>query len=62
MHRYRIYVLNLQDRIARTLEDCLPSDRDALEIAENARAGQYAAEVWDGERLVGRLGGVLLLG
>ncbi|RAK51484.1 hypothetical protein [Phenylobacterium deserti] len=62
MNQYRIYVLNRQDRIADALEEDLPNDRRALERAEALSAGQYAAEVWDGERLVGRLGGELRLG
>jgi hypothetical protein len=57
MSQYRIYVLNSQERVARSLEVDFPADRDALAHAEDARAGHYAAEVWDGERLVGRLGG-----
>ena len=62
MNQYRIYVLNRQDRIADALQENLPNDRRALERAEVLSAGQYAAEVWDGERLVGRLGGELQLG
>jgi hypothetical protein len=54
---YRIYVLNAQDRIARSIEALFPTDRAALAGARNAQADFYAAEVWDGERLVGRLGG-----
>ena len=52
MSQYRIYVLNPQERIARSLEREFPADGDALAHAEDARAGYYAAEVWDGERLV----------
>jgi hypothetical protein len=62
MTDYRIYVLNRQDRIAEAREQTLPNDRAALEAAEDASAGQYAAEVWAGERLVARLGGDLPLG
>ena len=54
---YRIYVLNTQDRIAKSSEQEFASDIDALAHAENVRAGYYAAEVWDGPRLVNRLGG-----
>ncbi len=57
MSLYRIYVLNAQDRIARSLEGLFPTDRAALTQARDAQAGFYAAEVWDGERLVGRVGG-----
>jgi hypothetical protein len=57
MNLYRIYVLNPEERVAEKFEDAFPSDRAALERAEDISAGQYAAEVWDGERLVARLGG-----
>ncbi len=56
MSRYRIYILTTQERIARSLETDFADDAAALRGAEDARAGQHAAEVWDGERLVGRLG------
>jgi hypothetical protein len=56
MNVYRIYVLNSQDRVADQIEQRYPSDKLALERAEDLSAGQYAAEVWAGERLVGRLG------
>ncbi|HEY8572162.1 hypothetical protein [Phenylobacterium sp.] len=61
MSCYRIYVLDQKDRIAAELEEPFASDRAALVCAEVARIGQYAAEVWKGEQLVGRLGGVLPL-
>jgi hypothetical protein len=59
MTQYRIYVLNGEDRIAEALMDRFADDNQALEHAEDAYAGQYAAEVWEGERLVGRIGGEL---
>jgi hypothetical protein len=62
MNSYRIYVLNRQERIAEALETAFPTDLEALERAEDVRAGEYAAEVWAGERLVGRLGGEFQLG
>ena len=62
MNLYRIYVLNRQERVAEKYEDAFPSDRAALERAEDLGAGQYAAEVWDGERLVARLGGEFRIG
>jgi hypothetical protein len=61
MTNYRIYVLDQRDRIAAKIEDLFATDAEALNRAETARAQQYAAEVWNGERLVGRLGGVLAL-
>ena len=61
MGRYRIYVLDAEDRVAAELEQGFPSERAALVCAEVARIGQYAAEVWRGERLVRRLGGPLTL-
>jgi hypothetical protein len=59
MTQYRIYVLNDEDRIAQALMDRFVNDNEALEHAEDVYAGQYAAEVWEGERLVGRIGGEL---
>lgn len=62
MNHYRIYVLNPQERVSEKFEDAFPSDRAALECAEDVRGGAYAAEVWDGERLVARLGGEFRIG
>ena len=56
MTQYRIYVLNGQERVFEATETEFPSDEKALEHAEEVSAGQYAAEVWMGERLVARLG------
>lgn len=53
---YRIYILDGDERVEGKLEDFFDTDRAALERAEDARGGQYAAEVWEGERLVGRTG------
>jgi hypothetical protein len=61
MSRYRIYLLDTKDRVAAELEEGFANDRAALVCAEIARIGQYAAEVWKGERLIGRLGGALKL-
>lgn len=61
MSRYRIYLLDGEDRIAAELEERFASERAAVVCAEMARSGQYAAEVWTGERLVERLGGGLKL-
>jgi hypothetical protein len=61
MARYRIYLLDGEDKIAGELEAPFVSDAAALVCAEVARIGQYAAEVWTGARLVERLGGVLKL-
>lgn len=62
MNTYRIYVLTSQDRVKDSIEDKFASDEVALETAEDLSAGQYAAEVWAGERLVARLGGALRVG
>ncbi len=56
MSAYRIYVLNGEEHVAIETEAEFPDDIQALEHAEEVRADQYAAEVWDGDRLVGRLG------
>ena len=57
MTSYRIYVLNRQERIAQSLVREHLNDDDALALAETARADYHAVEVWEGSRLVGRLGG-----
>lgn len=62
MDTYRIYILNKEDRISGKMERAFPNDREALKIARDLSAGQYAAEVWAGERLVARMGGELCLG
>lgn len=62
MMKYRLYVLNSQERVADTRERAFVDDREALAAAEAARRDAYAVEVWAGERLVGRLGGEFLLG
>jgi hypothetical protein len=56
MNTYRIYVLNPEERVAEVIEDAFATDLEALKTAEDLSIGQYAAEVWDGERLVARLG------
>jgi hypothetical protein len=61
MSRYRIYVLDQLERIAASLEEVFEGDSAALKCARLAAVGQYAAEVWNGERLVARLGGQLRL-
>ena len=62
MVAYRIFVLTEKDRIASEIQAACASDHDALARAEATLEGRYAAEVWQGERLVGRLGGELELG
>ncbi len=57
MTEYRIYVLTPQERIDETRQGCFPDDAAALAQAEALRRDGYAAEVWAGERLVGRVGG-----
>ncbi|WP_374472777.1 hypothetical protein [Phenylobacterium sp.] len=57
MNEYRIYVLSHDERVTAELEALFANDNAALQRAEDAYAGQYAAEVYDGERLVARLGG-----
>jgi hypothetical protein len=62
MTEYRIYVLNQDDAVAAELAARLANDNQALEHAEDVYAGHYAAEIYDGERLVARLGGPFKLG
>ena len=57
MTDYRIYVLHRDERVAAELAASLANDNAALEHAEDAYAGHYAAEVYDGDRLVARIGG-----
>lgn len=61
MTPYRIYVLDRHDGVTDELEDRFCNDNEALARAEDAYEGQYAAEVYHGERLVARLGGALTL-
>lgn len=56
MNTYRIYVLDRRERIAVAREVRFAADRDALDYARRIRSGYAAAEVWEGERLVARLG------
>ena len=62
MMKYRLYLLNSQERVDDTRERAYPDDREALAAAEAERKDAYAVEVWTGQRLVGRLGGEFLLG
>lgn len=57
MNSYRLYLLNQQERIAEALVREHASDEDALASAISAQADHHAVEVWDGARLVGRIGG-----
>ncbi|HEY8616436.1 hypothetical protein [Phenylobacterium sp.] len=61
MTEYRIYVLSHDERVAAEVAARFANDNAALELAEDAYAGHYAAEVYEGERLVARLGGPFLL-
>ena len=57
MNSYRLYLLNRQERIAEALVREHLSDADALQGAEAVQGDHHAVEVWEGARLVGRLGG-----
>lgn len=57
MNSYRIYLLNAQERIAAASESVHADDTAALSQAEGLRGDHHAAEVWEGSRLVGRVGG-----
>ncbi|HPA40021.1 MAG TPA: hypothetical protein PLV04_14830 [Phenylobacterium sp.] len=57
MNRYRIYVLNPQERISDAQEGEYPDDQAALTAAADLCGDRFAVEVWSGERLVDRLGG-----
>jgi hypothetical protein len=62
MNCYRLYVLDQQDRIEDAIENEFADDGAAVAEAEAARNGEYAVEVWMGERLVARLGGDFRVG
>ena len=57
MKAYRLYVLNPHEHVFEALEGQYADDFAALEDAEAMRADRFAVEVWNGERLVGRVGG-----
>ncbi len=56
MTQYRFYVLSSQERITEAREGIFPDDKTALAEAVQMRRDRFAAEVWSGERLVGRVG------
>ena len=56
MTHYRIYILTPQERINEAREGVFPDDRAALAEAMQLRRDNFAAEVWAGKRLVGRIG------
>ena len=58
MARYRIYVLDSDDRIAVVVEREIESDAAATRAAEALRGDSSAAEVWRGADLVARTGAV----
>ncbi|MCC7268975.1 MAG: hypothetical protein IT546_16765 [Caulobacteraceae bacterium] len=49
--------MNRQERIAEEMVREHASDRDALDGAQAIQGDHHAVEVWDGARLVGRIGG-----
>jgi hypothetical protein len=61
MNSYRLYLLTPQERIAAALVREHTTDQDALEGAERIQGEHHAVEVWEGARLVGRLGGEFAL-
>src|SRR5438552_3932434 len=54
---YRIYLLDDQDQGGMELAETFPDDAAALRYAEALLPQAYAAEIWEGDRLVARLGG-----
>jgi hypothetical protein len=56
MKSYRLYLLNQEDRVTDALEVLFENDDEALAKARKAGQQHYAVEVWNGGRLVGRLG------
>lgn len=61
MNSYRLYVLNRQERIAEAMVRDHANDQDALDGAHGLQGEHHAVEVWDGARLVGRIGGAFSL-
>ena len=57
MNSYRLYLLNRREHIAQALVSEHASDEDALQDAAVAQGDHHAVEVWEGSRLVGRIGG-----
>lgn len=57
MNSYRLYLLNRQERIAEALVREHQNDEDALQGAARLKGEHHAIEIWQGARLVGRLGG-----
>ena len=62
MKKYRLYVVTAEENISSTFERHFPDDREALTQAERLRAEQHAVEVWNDDRLVGRIGGAFDFG
>ena len=56
MMQYRIYILTAQERVDQACEGAFADDKAALARAVQMRRDSFAAEVWAGERLVGRVG------
>lgn len=59
MTAYRSYFLDLKDKIQGFTEFDAASDDDALAHVEAIKDEHFAVEVWEGSRLVGRVGGEL---
>lgn len=57
MSLYRLYILTRQDRVSDERQRVYDDDKAALADGARLRRSAYAVEVWEGERLVGRLGG-----
>lgn len=54
---YRLYVVTAEENISRAVEHDFGDDTEALALAARLCERQHAVEVWNGERLVGRVGG-----
>jgi hypothetical protein len=57
MNSYRLYLLNRQERVDQALVREHPNDEAAVQGAIVLQPGHHAVEIWEGARLVGRLGG-----
>lgn len=57
MNSYRLYLLNQHERVAEAMVREHANDQDAIDGAHDLQGEHHAVEVWEGARLVGRIGG-----
>lgn len=62
MKSYRLYVVTAQEDISAAFENEYQNDQEAMARAARLQEERHAVEVWNGERLVGRVGGAFDFG